>query len=341
MKYLIYILVSIAFVATVVLIFCLYKIISSKILKKLSSYFRKSRHKKNVKIKKSKDNKSTKNTNFIKKRFATIKGISSKTINSIKTNQTSQKIWNTTKKYSKNIQEKAVSASKKSFFALVKISLTFSERAQCPKCKTLNNPVSHIWENIENGFNHVGQPVPNFGKRLNSYNCKKCKHHYTKKLPIKEAICPKCGSIDCMLESDGKKNYIDTNYAKYKNQKVAIGLLKRYTWGLRVIDMHQIFYCKKCDLNMWQFKSESSRDCCPYCHRITEAKKRVYVEDVSTYHKSEVVAHRRVYVDSNTIDHVPIYGEVAYEHGYEVTEYYCPACDTIVHRHGYWYDRKL
>ena len=232
-----------------------------------------------------------------------------------------------TKKYSKIIKEKIISFSKKVFFASVKFWLMFSENAQCPNCKVVNEPVSYKWENIKNGFNNIGKPAPDFGRRVNSYKCKHCKKEYTKKLLIKEAICPCCGSVDSIPKSDGDKHHIDEDTATYENQSVNIGFLKDYPWGVRVVDLHQIFYCKKCDLNLWQYQSESRSNCCPYCHEVCSAQEETFVEDVSTYTKSEIVDGRHMIV--------------AYERGYETTIYYCPECEEIVYREGGWYDRKL
>ena len=255
--------------------------------------------------------------------------------------QAAHKSWDATKKYSKVVKEKTVSVSKTVFYASVKLGLSFSDKAQCPKCKTINEPISYVWQDIENGFNNVERPAPDFGKKENKYECKQCKEQFSKKMHKKEALCPSCGSVDCMMESDGDTNYIDEQYAKYEDTKVSIGLFKKYPWGARIIDLHQIYHCPKCDVNFWQHKSVSRRDCCPYCHALTSAKKRTYVEDVSTYSKSEVVAHRKRYVGNNNVEEEPIYGEVAYEHGYETTEYYCPECGEIVFRESGWYDRKL
>lgn len=238
-----------------------------------------------------------------------------------------KKGWDTAKKCSKIVEEKTICFSKKVFFASVKFGLMFSENAQCPNCKTINSPLAHKWENVTNGFNNIGKPAPDFGRRINSYKCKNCNKWYKKKLLKKEPICPRCGSIGCMLESDGDKNYIDEDTVTYESQNINVGFLSDYPWSIRIVDCHQIFYCRKCDLNLWQYQSESRQNCCPYCHEVGKAKKRTFVTDVSTYNKSEIIDGKHMIV--------------AYEHGYETTEYYCPECEEVVYRSGGWYDTRL
>lgn len=250
-------------------------------------------------------------------------------------------IFNKIKKFSKTVKDKTVSTGKTIFYKSIKLGLTFSQKAQCPNCKTINEPVSYVWQDVKNGFNNVEKPAPDFGKKENKYKCIKCNKDFSKKMPTTEALCPSCGSVDCMLESDGKKTYIDENYAKFQKSKVSISVFKTYPWGKRVVDLHQIFHCPKCDLNFWQHHSESSKDCCPYCHYLGAAKKRTYVEDVSTFVKTEAVSSQTVQVRPHTVEHRPIYGLVTYEKGYEITEYYCPQCEKIVYHDGSWYTKRL
>ena len=255
--------------------------------------------------------------------------------------QIAHKSWDSTKKYSVVVKDKTVSVSKFIYHASVKLGLAFSEKAQCEKCKTVNEPIGYVWEDLENGFNNIERPAPDFAKKLNKYKCQNCNEEYTRKMRKKEPVCPSCGSLDCAMETDGDTDYVDTKYAKYAEKKVYVSWFKSYVWGTRTIDLHQIYKCPKCDIKCWQHKSVSQKDCCPYCHSVGVVSTRTYVEDVSTYSKSEVIAHRSVRVDSNTYRSEPVYGQVAYEHGYEITEYYCPECGEIVYRKSGWYDRRL
>ncbi len=205
----------------------------------------------------------------------------------------------------------------------------FSNRGVCPKCAHINDSYQHEFFSIKHSYNNIGLPAPKTARRLGKFKCKKCKHEFTKKSLLREYICPRC---TCALTTDGSDTYYTPKLTEYHSVRVRTASGHTYPWGQVVKELHTVYECPKCHGEFWRFRSVNKKPCCPRCRALGKASYRSWVEDVSTYTKTEIIEQTQ---------HGPRYGQVAYEQGYEIEERYCSECGDIASRVGGWYTRKL